>query len=214
MADNNKRPQRLKKSTQHPDFSYSFHNHPVEGKKAKEEQKKIKQARMRAQPETLNWDYKFVKPLTANESACAEQCDVQFYTNRVDLWKTVCMAYYGDECKLSVALKKIPGGEQLLVDGHIHMNFFNTGIVLVQGKYFGSWERKDFPLLCCRLNARPAETEPEDGDIEPRPLSAVPSMPSQSQTPIAARVQNIQPQASPLALFTPGRPTSCHHVTP
>lgn len=184
------RPRRQMKSTQQGDFDYTaFHNRPVEGKKAKENQRKDKQMKMKEHPEAINWDYQLA-PVSGRE----EPCDVQFYTLRPDAWKSECVKFYEEQRK-RVSFKKINSGEQLIVEGHVTINFYSTGFTLVQGENFVDWGNHEYPTLLQRLDVTASHNS---SAASPAP-GGLPTLAADSATQQPNLVAAPQHQSSPSA---------------
>ena len=79
-------------------------------------------------------------------------CDLQFVTHNLTAWKDVCLQHYVNKAEAGENTSfpskcKISDGTQLNVQGHIVMNFYDTGVVMVQGKHLDTFEDIDFLLL-------------------------------------------------------------------
>jgi len=117
----------------------SFHNFPTNGKKAKASQKKQKKRQLKQNPEVLNWDY------TSNDTLC----DVLFYTERLEEWHELCKLHYVAQGQW----ESLPAGDgvQLRMLDQFTLNFYNSGIIMAQGKCFVHWGQHDFPKLKNKL---------------------------------------------------------------
>ena len=139
------RPKRDRVRQKDPDFVYGtpLVNLAKNNKKQKKEQRRLKQQKLRDNPEHIFYDYLY-EDIENEILACDnEPCDIQFFTNRTDEWIQVCMSYYQKE------FEKEKFGKPVLIDGkdgkrfivprakqegnYITMYFYNSGIVLIQG---------------------------------------------------------------------------------
>ena len=107
------------------------------------------------QPETLHLDM-LCHTFDINNSGvieCDDQlCDLQFVTHNLTALKDVCLQHYGnknemDQITSCPSMSKISDGSQLKVQDNVVMNFYNTGVVMVQGKNLYAFKDIDFPLL-------------------------------------------------------------------
>ena len=168
--------------------------------------KKDKQRRMKAHPEVLTWDYQ----LTSG-SGEEEPCDVQFYTRRPDAWKAECVKFYGEEQRKPVAFRKIPSGDQLTVENHVHINFYNTGITMIQGSNFVHWGEHEFTTLLQRLdtNQQAPAAAPQTPDIggESQGLAAGGAAAAQQadRTVVSHHTPSARSPLQPVLMSTPNR---------
>ena len=156
------RPKRQWRSTQNSSFIYPDPNHnlPIDNKKAKEAQKAAKQLWMKTRPETLMWDHKTTSKYTSQ----ALQCAVLYYGKRQ--MENIMRSLPQQQTKKPTAWRQILGGEQLIIKEHIHTNFYNTGIVLIQGKNFVQWGDWHFHTLKQGLNNKQTKEDNKNKQLD------------------------------------------------
>ena len=132
-----------------------LHSFPADTPGEKRRQRQKKQEEMWKQPETLHLDM-LCHTFDNNNSGvieCDDQlCDLQFVTHNLTAWKDVCLQHYVNKAEAGEntsfpSMCKISDGTQLNVEGHIVMNFYDTGVVMVQGKHLDTFKYIDFLLL-------------------------------------------------------------------
>ena len=79
-------------------------------------------------------------------------CDLQFVTHNLAAWMDVSLQHYvqkyeAGDIKSFPSVSAISYGSQLRVAGSIVMNYYSTGVVLVQGNEVNTWKAHDFPVL-------------------------------------------------------------------
>ena len=131
---------------------YSF---PAVTRNEKKRQREKKQQEMWKKPETLHLDlmcHTFDLDNTGVLECDDQLCDVQFVTHNLTAWKDVCLQHYVQRCEAGEinsypSVSAIAEGSQLKVDGKITINFYTTGVVLIQGKDIHYWKDTEFQLL-------------------------------------------------------------------
>ena len=131
---------------------YSF---PAITRQEKRKQRQKKQEKMWKQPETLHLD--MICHTSDIDNSCVleyedQLCDLQFVTHNLAAWKDVCLQHYAQKYEAGditsfPSVSVISDGSQLKVAGSIVINYYSTGIVLVQGNQVHDWKDRDFPIL-------------------------------------------------------------------
>lgn len=128
MAASTERPHRVRKTTQNTaDFFYSF---PLTGGARKRQRKNI-DALLRKEPEKLHYDFRCEDLDDSGVlSLDDEPADIQFWTDRSDVWQTVLGKHYAPQ---SPTWSDLPYMKQMKIDKSIIINFYHNGKVMIQG---------------------------------------------------------------------------------
>ena len=113
---------------------------------------------MKSQPESVTWDHK---------NSTHNPCNLQFYTSHLCDWKQECPSFYIEKA-MCITWKTISSGDQLTVQDHVTINFYEANIVMVQGRNFVDWGQNEFPTIKARLDSKSPPLTPNSQQLQVR----------------------------------------------